>query len=595
MAVTKTCRGCGQQSPRVWGKCARCGASMNPLLSTAAAIVALILLLAGAIAWRIVARTDTTAKVPSHIVAVMEPAPSGAPVLRIPDAMTMEYQDEGSSVGIRIASHGMPILLVDVNHDGKIDGRGADLSFAAKPDGSICVQRIGLTERGVCGEVTTAATASVEGGPGGWKISFRIPKNELSTETDHAHVAFEIFNEHTQHGDYYPTAPFTRVYDLRFVPRTATQPVSIRTPSQAPEPVQPSTAGETPQGSSSGKLPGSPVTDSVETPESKPALPVIEFFQSGSETIERGTGVVLRWKTAHSTRVRIEPDTGLGTLPLQGERMVYPREDNRYTLTAEGSGGSVSSNLLVRVTAPSPPVIAAFRAESGTISSGGSTILRWNVSGTQSVKIAPGWNSLPSQGELQVSPEQTTQYVLSATNPGGTVSGEITVRVMPVPKPAISLDADPPSVVSGNTATLRWKVSDATRISIDPDLGARANEGSAVVRPGRTTQYTLTASGPGGTATRVLTVPVTPPLPSAGELVWKGTINGSQLLTIDKDRANFGSLQGSLPGVPCIIQPVNEKRVSVAAAPSPRNNYERLVLHINGNGPMTVVIKWSLQ
>jgi len=115
------------------------------------------------------------------------------------------------------------------------------------------------------------------------------------------------------------------------------------------------------------------------------------------------------------------------------------------------------------------------------------------------------------------------------------------------------------------------------------------------VSPTRTTRYTLTAEGPGGSSTKELTVAVAAPGPSTGEIVWTGSVSGIQLITIDKDHADVGTLEGSLPGVPCIIQPINERRVSVASSPSPRNNYERLVLRITGNGPMRVVVKWSLQ
>ena len=95
--------------------------------------------------------------------------------------------------------------------------------------------------------------------------------------------------------------------------------------------------------------------------------------------------------------------------------------------------------------------------------------------------------------------------------------------------------------------------------------------------------------------TRELTVPVSAPGRTSGQIIWTGNVSGVQLVTIDKDHADVGELQGALPGLPCIIQPSNEKKVSVASTPGPRNNYERLVLRVTGNGPTKVVIKWSLQ
>jgi hypothetical protein len=113
--------------------------------------------------------------------------------------------------------------------------------------------------------------------------------------------------------------------------------------------------------------------------------------------------------------------------------------------------------------------------------------------------------------------------------------------------------------------------------------------------PLNTTRYILTAQGPGGVTNREITVSVSEPTTSSGELIWTGNVHGIQLITIDKDHADVGTLEGSLPGLPCIIQPVDEKKVSIASSPGPRNNYERLVLRVTGNGAMRVVVKWALE
>ena len=83
--------------------------------------------------------------------------------------------------------------------------------------------------------------------------------------------------------------------------------------------------------------------------------------------------------------------------------------------------------------------------------------------------------------------------------------------------------------------------------------------------------------------------------PSSGELVWTGVVNGLKLVTIDRDQVDVGSLQGSLPGVVCVIQPEDEKRVNIVSTPGPDNNFNRLVFRVKGKGSRRVVIKWSLQ
>ena len=68
--------------------------------------------------------------------------------------------------------------------------------------------------------------------------------------------------------------------------------------------------------------------------------------------------------------------------------------------------------------------------------------------------------------------------------------------------------AEPSSIERGQSATLRWSVSDATTVSIEPGLGTVQSNGSRQVFPSNSTTYRLTASGPGGNASGSATVSV---------------------------------------------------------------------------------------
>lgn len=83
--------------------------------------------------------------------------------------------------------------------------------------------------------------------------------------------------------------------------------------------------------------------------------------------------------------------------------------------------------------------------------------------------------------------------------------------------------------------------------------------------------------------------------PSSGSIVWEGTVNGTEFITIDNGSANKGSiLSGKLPGVPVLIQPKNPKKVGIAGAPGPDNKYQRVTLRVQGNGQTKVELAWSL-
>jgi hypothetical protein len=82
--------------------------------------------------------------------------------------------------------------------------------------------------------------------------------------------------------------------------------------------------------------------------------------------------------------------------------------------------------------------------------------------------------------------------------------------------------------------------------------------------------------------------------PSSGEIVWEGSIRGTELITIENGQASSGTVTGALPGVAVLIQPTDPKRVSIASAPGPRNQYTRIVVRVSGNGRSRVTLKWSL-
>jgi peptidoglycan-associated lipoprotein len=89
----------------------------------------------------------------------------------------------------------------------------------------------------------------------------------------------------------------------------------------------------------------------------------------------------------------------------------------------------------------------------------------------------------------------------------------------PPSKPVInSFTIEPRSIERGQSATLRWSVSNATDMTIDQGVGPVQSTGSRSVYPSSSTTYTLIANGPGGSDTRSVTAevasaPAPPPPP----------------------------------------------------------------------------------
>lgn len=91
-------------------------------------------------------------------------------------------------------------------------------------------------------------------------------------------------------------------------------------------------------------------------------------------------------------------------------------------------------------------------------------------------------------------------------------------------KPTATLSADRTSINKGESAKLTWSTTDATNVSIAPEVGAVTPQGSTTVSPTESTTYTLTASGPGGNTDASVRISVNvpaPPPPPAKAAGWE--------------------------------------------------------------------------
>ena len=73
----------------------------------------------------------------------------------------------------------------------------------------------------------------------------------------------------------------------------------------------------------------------------------------------------------------------------------------------------------------------------------------------------------------------------------------------------VTFSADPGTIPVGGTSTLTWSSTNAYACEIQPDIGSVTFNGYIDVSPSETTEYTITATGPPGTATDTVQVVVT--------------------------------------------------------------------------------------
>ena len=157
------------------------------------------------------------------------------------------------------------------------------------------------------------------------------------------------------------------------------------------------------------------------------APPAIQDFSASRTSIQSGQSVVLKWAVTGAEQVSI--DQGVGKVPLEGNRGMFPTAKTEYVLQATGPGGSVSRSVAVSVTHEGDMKIVRFWADPDAINAGETAVLRWEVVNAAEVRIEPGVGRVEAQGRFPVTPQATTTYRIFATAKG-TFHRDVQVTVM---------------------------------------------------------------------------------------------------------------------------------------------------------------------
>ena len=228
--------------------------------------------------------------------------------------------------------------------------------------------------------------------------------------------------------------------------------------------------------------------------------PTCDSFTALPTTIIRGTSTTLTWATTNATTVTI--NNGIGSVAVDGTRIVSPLETTTYTLTAMVDNLSVTCPVTVAVTVPDTvPTCDSFAAAPSTLPvGGGSTVLTWATTNATIVTIDNGIGSVAVDGTRSVSLTQTTNYILTALDADGDqVSCPLNVLVTPpTPTPIscqnnVSFTANPQSIDEGDSATLAWSTTGITSVQFE-GITSSALSGSQTVSPSSDATYTLIAT-----------------------------------------------------------------------------------------------------
>jgi hypothetical protein len=118
--------------------------------------------------------------------------------------------------------------------------------------------------------------------------------------------------------------------------------------------------------------------------------------------------------------------------------------------------------------------------------------------------------TLSANGALSGTPTTAGSFTFTvrASDAGGCFGSRVYTVVINGPPAVTTFTASPATITAGQSSTLSWTTTNTTSVSISGVTGTQPANGSVFVSPAATTIYTLTATGPGGTATAATTVTV---------------------------------------------------------------------------------------
>ena len=250
-----------------------------------------------------------------------------------------------------------------------------------------------------------------------------------------------------------------------------------------------------------------------------PLPPQVLSFTAEPPSIVAGDKTELRFELKDASGVQIEPGVrGLQVGTGEQRVSVSPITTTTYTLTALNSEGKSSKRTTVVRVRQRPAEIGRFFANPTFLREPGNVQLCYEVLHADRLQIDNGIGEVqPGKRCVNTTVSQTTTFTLTAAGAdGGRRQSQAKVEVEP-PRISIEFTAKPPALTRPDSASLCYRVSEASSVSIDHGVGRvrvppSGQEFCVKVQPNQTTTYTLTALGSlNQTTTSQVTVNVNEP------------------------------------------------------------------------------------
>ncbi len=260
-----------------------------------------------------------------------------------------------------------------------------------------------------------------------------------------------------------------------------------------------------------------------------PMAPTITDFSAGMGEIYLGDSVNVSWITEGADVIEIVDADDMivftsneASETESGSTDVSPTQDASYTLIARNDYGEVSSSPLDITVVGAPTVTSFVASKSSDVVPDSMIDLSWETVGAESVEIRDAdMNLITSSdmntGSVSVTITANTTFTLSATNPAGTITQDVTVTLLGSPSITSFTASKSTDVLFNEMIDLSWEAVGAEGIEIrDADMNlitsSDMNTGSVSVAITADTTFTLVVSNAAGSVSQDLSVTMlTPP------------------------------------------------------------------------------------
>ena len=243
------------------------------------------------------------------------------------------------------------------------------------------------------------------------------------------------------------------------------------------------------------------------------AAPAVTFTAAATAVLS-GRSTSLRWRSTDATECTASGDWS-GTKGRSGSEPIGPIVNDQYvySLTCKGPTGEDTETVIVEKV--DPPTLDLTLDKYGA-KPGESVVIRWVSTDVQSCQASGAWSGAKAASGEETLSNFTTKgkrtYNLSCKGGGGSIRDSVVLEV--TPPPTISFSASPAEVAEGAASSLRWSAQDASGCVASGDWsGDRGRSGSASTGPLNKIEntFTLTCSGANGSSSSSVKVTVLPP------------------------------------------------------------------------------------